>query len=108
MFGTRHATKPKISDTHLAAPRRDGLQRQARPRWLHTQVSATGHRRHDRGCREACRHRPVDTDEGGWEVHGWKEYQLSGEEHEARRRKLSERGRAAAAARWQKGVNSDT
>lgn len=39
---------------------------------------------------------------GGWEVHGWTEYQFSSSEHEARRQKLSERGRKGAQARWEK------
>lgn len=38
----------------------------------------------------------------GWDVHGWREYQLSGDEHEQRRQRLSERGRKAAATRWAK------
>lgn len=39
---------------------------------------------------------------GGWDIHGWREYQFSSEEHEARRQRLSERGRKAAATRWEK------
>lgn len=38
--------------------------------------------------------------ESGWDVNGWKEYQFSSEENEARRKKLSERGRKGAVARW--------
>lgn len=37
---------------------------------------------------------------GGWEIHGWTEYQLSSTEHEERRKRLSERGRRGAEKRW--------
>jgi hypothetical protein len=43
-----------------------------------------------------------DPAEGGWEVHGWREYQYSSEEHEKRRQRLSERGRKGAEAKWAK------
>lgn len=38
----------------------------------------------------------------GWDINGWKEYQFSSAEEEDRRRRLSERGRKAAEARWRK------
>ncbi|AHH20770.1 putative bacteriophage protein [Nocardia nova SH22a] len=41
-----------------------------------------------------------DLAENGWDVHGWRDYQFSSEEHEARRQRLSERGRKAAEAKW--------
>jgi hypothetical protein len=37
----------------------------------------------------------------GWEINGWKEYQLSGDEQEARRQRLSDRGRKGAAKKWE-------
>lgn len=39
---------------------------------------------------------------GGYEINGWREFQPSSEEHEARRKRLSERGRRGAAAKWSK------
>jgi hypothetical protein len=41
--------------------------------------------------------------EGGWDIHGWKEYQMSSEEHEERRRRMAERGRRGAEKRWGNG-----
>lgn len=41
-------------------------------------------------------------DGGGWEVHDWESYQFTSAEHEERKRRLSERGRKGAEARWRK------
>ncbi|MEV6555900.1 hypothetical protein AB0M22_09300 [Nocardia sp. NPDC051756] len=46
-------------------------------------------------------------DGGGWDVHGWKDYQFSSDEHEARRQRLSERGRKGADALWAKRNGTD-
>lgn len=40
-------------------------------------------------------------DAPGWNVHGWNEYQFTSAEHEERKRRLSERGKKAAAKRWE-------
>ncbi len=40
---------------------------------------------------------------GGWEINGWLEFQQSSSETEERKRKLSDRGKRAAAARWGSG-----
>lgn len=49
----------------------------------------------------------IPHDRAGWDVHGWREYQFSSEEHEARKQRLSERGRKAAEAKWKNRRSGD-
>lgn len=43
-----------------------------------------------------------NTCQGGWEINSWLDFQQSNHETEDRKQRLSERGRKAAAARWEK------